>query len=154
MSSKTSPQADDISKKALSLKDKTICEALKEDKEKRICISSVDDSVLADQASAQGDISLCAKVNYEEYKKACELGATSKQRKKESTKQENEKFQLAQSGDSIEPCDALQDVKQKTQCKTSVISKLAYDKKDPKICDQIEDKDFRDMCLKDANSAN
>ena len=136
----------DITEKAVSLKDKTICESLQDSAAKASCVNTVTDTIQADAAFATGDLKSCAVIKDAQYKKACELAATSKERAQVKAKEENDKLQKAQNGTSLAACDALETDSAKDQCQTSVLSKMAYDQKDPKICLRINGAGAIRMC--------
>lgn len=137
---------DDIANKAVAAKDKTICESLQDASSRTFCINMVNDSEQADIAIAASDSKACAAILNGEYRKACELTATSKERATQREKEENDKLQKAQNGTSLAACDTLETDQAKDQCKIAVLSKMAYDQKDEKICLQISREGARKMC--------
>ncbi len=133
---------DDITKRAVASKDGTICESLQDADSRTFCTNMVKDSV----ALASGDSGACATILNEEYRKACELATTSKEREMQREKEENDKLQKAQNGTSLAACDVLESDQAKDQCKIAILSKMAYDKGDEKICLQINREGARKMC--------
>lgn len=137
---------EDITKKAVTLKDKTICESLQGAAERMSCIGTVADSIQTDVALASGDLNACESVVDPQYKKACELATTSKAREQQGAKEENDKLQKAQNGTSLVACDELKNDQAKDQCQIAILSKMAYEQKDEKICLQIKREGARKMC--------
>lgn len=136
----------DITEKAVSLKDKTICESLQDSAAKTSCVNIVTDSIQTDVAFASGDLKSCAIIKEAQYKKACELAATSKERAQAKEKEQNDKLQEAQNGTSLAACDALESDSAKDQCQTAILGKMAYDQKDPEICLRINGAGAIRMC--------
>jgi|GEM_PF-5812756 len=137
---------DDITSKAVASKDRTICESLQDTDSRVYCGNMVNDSEQADIAIAASDPAACAVILNGEYRKACELAATSKERAAQREKAENDKLQKAQNGTSLTACDTLETDQAKDQCKIAVLSKMAYDQNDEKICLQISREGARKMC--------
>ena len=136
----------DITEKAVSLKDKTICESLQDSAAKASCVNTVTDTIQADAAFASGDLKSCAIIKDAQYRKACELAATSKERAQVKAKEENDKLQKAQNGTSLAACDALETAIAKDQCRSNLLSRMAIDQKDPKLCLQINDTTMKGIC--------
>lgn len=140
----------DISKKALEAKDKKICETLQTEKDKAYCIGLIDDSHLVDQAIAMSDMKICGTIKDSHYKKACEVAATTAERKAAEEKAEKEKLNTLQSGDSLEACNQMNNPDMKEQCRINVILKIAHDQKNTKICDELASESLRSICKSDA----
>ncbi len=137
---------NDITGKAIVAKDKSICESLQDAESRTLCINMVNDSAQADVALATGDSKACATILNQEYKKACELATTSVERANQRESEENNKLQKAQNGASLVACDELESDQAKDQCRIAVLSKMAYEQGDEKICLQIGREGARKMC--------
>ena len=137
---------DDIAKKAVSLRDSAICQAIVNGKVKQFCESAVLDSKVMDIALSSGDVSQCKQIKSTEYQKACELGATSEQRKRETMAKDLENLYTLQAGTSLEKCSEVSDPGAQYQCRVNVAITLAYTKKDPSGCKFIKETTLKQSC--------
>lgn len=142
-----SASVEDITKKALSSKDVAVCQALSSAEGRAYCTGSIADSIMADAALAKADELLCFTIKNVEYKKACELMATSAKRKKEKNDLDEQKLNVAQNGNSIQACDQFEDASRKDQCRINVAARMAQAEKNPSLCGPIQDKTIKDLCV-------
>lgn len=130
-----------------------MCGGIQDQKGVKYCEGIVNDSLIVNSAGINGDIVLCEKVQDSEYRKACELAATSKKRKLEIDAKEAQKLNDLQNGTSIEACGGLQDEASKSQCEINVASKLSFEQGKPELCKVIKDKALEATCERLAESA-
>lgn len=147
---KPSTSVDDITKKALSFHDRTICQSLSRADAKNYCVATVDGSSAIDEAIGKNDIAKCDTIEDVEYKKACQLAVTTEQRRAEREKQQIDQLDALQNGDSIDACKQLEAKWMNDQCIMNVALRMAHNKKDPKVCDQIASTGVRQVCKEQA----
>ncbi len=144
--SKPGPVANDITARAIGLKDPTLCTSIDDSKTRSYCQDMTANSAIIDRATTNADAGLCAQITDLEYKKACELAATSAARKKEVDLKESTALLQIQQGTSIEACNTLTDRMRKNQCIMNVASAQAVLKRDATLCNAIEDSAIQKIC--------
>lgn len=142
--------AETVTKKALDLHDKAVCESLTDSKAKDYCLNTLVDSLNFDNAVARLDIKLCDEVKDTQYKTSCVAAITTKQQAAENDTAARQNLMTAQSGTDLKACDILASASMKSQCQTNIILRLAHEQKDIKLCAQLPNDAFKDVCTKSA----
>lgn len=151
--SKPNILTEDITRKALSLNDSSICSALQDKKNQEFCLATLRDAQKISEAESLGNIQVCSEISNKEAEKACELAATSRQRKLAEEKKEKDQLVSIQSGNSIDDCKRLTMASFRDQCIINVASKMALEQKNPDLCKDIEESEVRGICESFAKNA-
>jgi len=117
--------AIDLTKQALTKSDKNICKKIELKRYKENCLTSVEDQMAADEKQAK---------EFSFYDSQSALA---------------DKYAGA---DDLEGCKKIEDENFKKQCTNNVLYGRALKSKDPKYCDQVEDKNDQEFCRKALNS--
>lgn len=142
---------------ATSDKNVELCANISDTAKKDECIRVVDALVLTDKAIAELNDDICGEIEIEDYEKNCDAVVKSKlgQKKMEEEKiaelQKDEEERAGIEKEAIEKkdpkiCDEIEDENQKSSCKYNVIVNIAIEQKDAKQCEAIESKDMVTEC--------
>jgi hypothetical protein len=142
---------------AMSTKDKSFCEKIKNTVKKNDCMIIVSDLIQLDEALAKLDKKLCENIRLESYKTSCLSNIEIEEKEKlnellELEKRNNEREIMnnieleAHNKKDYSLCNKILDENIKLTCKYNVIIDIVNDTKNKSLCDEIGDIEMISIC--------
>lgn len=142
---------DDIFKQATNDNNLARCKDILDSKLKSSCEQVINDRNITNDAVSTLDKGKCKKVSDERYRQNCETQIDTKMEAKNA---DTKRLSIEQSAvDKKDPsiCDQIEDNNQKYSCRYNIIVNKAIQEKNPEICETIGKESVVEECKKSAN---
>lgn len=145
---------------AFSLKDISYCEKIQLATTKELCKTELNDSFQLEKAFTQKDQALCEKLSNEDKKQACKTRIEVMMKESQTQQQQQDQFQQDQKNmaaliekKDYTSCKTLQLSSSQYDCELNILSNLALQQKDLKVCDKASSKEILSACQELFNKA-
>lgn len=131
---------------ALSSQNLDLCGIIKDEKTKNICELTIKEQQIEAKIVLAKDLSGCKKLTIETLRERCEITLNEAAKTQAGYDQDQKGLEQAVASRNAEACDKLQYEHYQSKCRYKIYMTLAQEKKDPKICDNIDNKESADLC--------